>query len=160
MEKTNAIAYQSQNQLNAANARITRFMNQMHEVKHERESWKMTVNTYKAKRDIAQQATTIPGAAKLQADVNEVREKSEKLAREAAYYMGLYHQAVPPEHRRGVSFSDRMFITQMNTLLRRGHIPILMDTIWGSARLTPGASSSRTAQIGAPPTENPDVPPS
>ena len=159
MAKTNAIAYQSQNQLQAANARITRFMNQMHEVKHERESWKMTTNTYKAERDIAQQVTIVPGATKLQADVNEVREKSEKLAREAAYYMGLYHQAVPPEHRRGVSFSDRMFITQMNTLLRRGHIPIPMDTIWGSARLTPGASSSGTAQTGAPPTKNPDVPP-
>ena len=48
MAKTNAIAYQSRDQLNATNARISRFMNQMHEVKHERESWKMMVNTYKA----------------------------------------------------------------------------------------------------------------
>ena len=74
--------------------------------------------------------TTVPGAAKLQANVNEVREKLEKLVGEAAYYMGLYHQAVPPEHRRGVSFSDRMFMIKMYTMLTCGHILIHMDTIW------------------------------
>lgn len=47
MAKTNVIAYGSQDQLNVYNARVTHFMNQMHEVKHERELWKMTMNTYK-----------------------------------------------------------------------------------------------------------------
>ena len=47
MAKTNVVAYQSRDQLNVANARINQFMNQMHEVKHERESWKMMANTYK-----------------------------------------------------------------------------------------------------------------
>ena len=48
MAKTNAIAYQSQDHLTVANARITHFLNKMHQVKHTRESWKMTANTYKA----------------------------------------------------------------------------------------------------------------
>ena len=44
----------------------------MHKVKHERESWKMTINTYKVEQDIAQQEMTLPREGKLWADMNEV----------------------------------------------------------------------------------------
>ena len=77
----------------------------MHEVKHEREPWKMTANTYKVEQDIAQQAMTLTRVAKLQEDMNEVREKLEKLVQEATYYMGFYHKVVPPKHKRGIFFS-------------------------------------------------------
>ena len=76
----------------------------------------MTVNTYKEERDISQQAMTLLGEIMLRAYMNEIRERFKKLAWEPTYYMGLYHQVVPVENKRGVFFLD------MNNLLRHDHI--------------------------------------
>ena len=50
-------------------------------------------------------------------------------------------------------------MTQMNNLLRYGHILILMDTVWEGTRMMLGASLFGTAQIGVPLIANPNVQP-
>ena len=120
---------------------------------------KMLANRYERERDIAQRTTTIPGAERLRAEMKDVMEQLVRVAREAAYYMGLYHQAVPLEQRRGVVYSEKHFMEQINTLLRRGNIPIPMDTLWAGVRMTPGASSSGTGSEGMPLIGHPILPP-
>lgn len=72
--QTNSLARRSQEQLNASNACITWYQNQMNTMEHERESMKMLVNRYERERNIVQRTTQIPGAERLRAEMKDVME--------------------------------------------------------------------------------------
>ena len=157
--KANTLALKLQEQLALSEGKVRQLQQCLGEAKADVERWRMMTDQMQQERDVAQRAITSQGVSKLVENVFTEMHRTAKVHREAAYWMGRYHQSFPNQDRRESQFIDREFTHLMNTQLRGGRFPIPMDAVWVQRELTPGASSSRARQAETPLSGHPVVPP-
>jgi hypothetical protein len=134
---------------------VRQLQQRLGEARADVERWRMMTDQMQQERDVAQRAITSQGVSKLVENVFVEMHRTAKVHREAAYWMGRYHQSFPNEDRQQSQFIDREFTHLLNTQLRGGRFPIPMNAVWVQRGLTPGASSSgarpeETSLIGHP----------